>query len=223
MSEPVFSDSIFIPEVELYTEVKRIETKIKESITADPTDNVIHKVFKTHPAVGDFNYINEAIKFFQNKELDVKVGFNIGTSFPAVNILLPYVQDSRSSLGLSSELEYTDDSKTVLEEVKEKFKEAKYSIMFVGDNGDLIALLYYVFDYMLLADSDRLEAYGFYNVNLSGSDLSVERSLIPMNLFMRSLSVGFTYQVRAMNIDAIIRGKGYNLDKTKIEMNKPEE
>jgi hypothetical protein len=75
--------------------------------------------------------------------------------------------------------------------------ETQYQLIITSDNTLEVQLMYTVLRGMIIGLLAQFEFAGLRNMKLSGQDLRLDSSIVPQNLFTRSLGLRFQYEVVA--------------------------
>jgi hypothetical protein len=111
-----------------------------------------------------------------------------GSHFPGFFIVLEGDEESKTFVGndVGAKLGNApgDDA-----DYKGSFFDQTHGIFIYAQNPDAVAMLYYLGKMILLGGSDALTAAGAMDLHLSGGELSPQEAYIPVDMFLRKLTV----------------------------------
>lgn len=200
---------ILVPEIVFYDTIKFILNDTREEVSNQSIEKTrlyllfnkttLDKVMK----LGNYNWLKQAETIFSKKEdeqrlLDVNIGYNLSRAhLPTIHILLPSETNAQEN-GLGFDEGY--QKKLMLDETRfvpiyTRMFDATYNIMITSDNSTEVVLIYQFLRAMLISMKDHLSSSGILNMSYSGQDNFFTQEMIPPNVFHRSISINFKYEI----------------------------
>lgn len=208
--------AIFIPEIELHNTLKAILTLIREDYEnrSNKEHTLLYKILGSN-RLQRYNLYEQGKKVFLAKEddprfLDVQMFFNMKrASIPTIHITLPSEQAGQDGLGIDEG--YADPAYDEIPSLGDpdvlqtspnytRRFDTTYNIIITSDNTNEVILIYHLLRAILIPVFDHLNQVGIENCKIGGRDIQAYPSLVPDSIFMRGLSLSFSYQITSPGI-----------------------
>jgi len=208
--------AIFIPEIELHNTLKAILTLIREDYESrsNKEHTLLYKILGSN-RLQRYNLYEQGKKVFLAKEddprfLDVQMFFNMKrASIPTIHITLPSEQAGQDGLGIDEG--YADPAHDEMPSIGDpdilqtspnytRRFDTTYNIIITSDNTNEVILIYHLLRAILIPVFDHLNQVGIENCKIGGRDIQAYPSLVPDSIFMRGLSLSFSYQITSPGI-----------------------
>lgn len=208
--------AIFIPEIELHNTLKAILTVVREDYESrsNKEDTLLYKILGSN-RLQRYNLYEQGKKVFLAKEddprfLDVQMFFNMKrASIPTIHITLPSEQAGQDGLGIDEG--YADPAYDEIPSLGDpdvlqtspnytRRFDTTYNIIITSDNTNEVILIYHLLRAILIPVFDHLNQVGIENCKIGGRDIQAYPSLVPDSIFMRGLSLSFSYQITSPGI-----------------------
>lgn len=138
---------------------------------------------------------------------------------PTVHLNLPgEVTDNDNGIGIDEGYQtpiYVDgdpgSSTGTFTSVFTRSQSATYNIVITTDNSNEIVLLYHFIRALLISCYNSLSLHGLKNIKFGGQDIQPYSDLIPANLWLRGISMSFSYETSSFDFTSqvMINGIGF--------------
>lgn len=202
---------ILIPEIELHITLKAILELIRDDFSnqSNEQDTILYKLLGTNK-LQRYSLFEQAKTVFLAKEtdprfLDVQMFFNLKrASIPTIHITLPSEQSGQNGIGIDEGFAGIDtigmgESMTTSPNYTRRF-DTTYNLIITSDNTNEVILLYHMIRAILIPTFDHLNQIGLENCKLGGRDIQTNNTLVPEHIFMRGISLSFSYDVIAHSL-----------------------
>jgi hypothetical protein len=202
---------IIIPEVTFFSTLKSILKIIRDDFnanTADESKTILYRSFKTSGSLERYDYYTQLKKIIVTdlddpREFDFHMGFNMQkVSTPHCHITLPSENAAPNGLGLDE-----GNADPVFDDLNKEYRkvftrryDATYNFTLTSDNSNEVVALYHFLKSVLTQLIDHLELSNLEHVRIAGGDLSINPALVPPNVFMRNISVSFSYDIQVQEL-----------------------
>ena len=131
--------------------------------------------------------------------LDINMFFNSERAhIPTIHITLPGENSGQNGLGIDQNFNnspiYDDDNDTIRESLTRRF-DSSCEIVVTSDNTNEVLLIYHLLKALTISLFDSFNILGIENVKIGGRDLNLTNNIVPKNIFVRSLTVSFSYDI----------------------------
>lgn len=198
--------AIIIPEIILINIVDSLLNKVKVDFEENqnnntPTQSLLYCYFNglTHYKK---DYYIEAVDLFTREVghpriIDTRLFFDAGRAIiPTIHITMPSDQTGQNSLSFGesgSHVKAREDGS--YSNIYERRFDSQYQIVCTSDNHSEVLLMYHLLRAGMISVSDTISFEGLENLKISGQELKINPEIAPNHIFMRSLSVTFSYNV----------------------------
>lgn len=194
---------IIIPENIISHLVRGILDTVYSDTMSQPNkeDTILYGIFGDlkHERI---NYFEEAAKVFDRSnsnpnKITTRLSFNTNfENMPTVYITTGQDDHKFSAIG---SYDGSDDKvskdKLVSNSMYSTMFSAETNIVIVTDGMEQMLIIYHVLRAMLLATSDTLSLSGLQNPKFGGNDILLNDEMIPKNIFMRTISLKYEYEL----------------------------
>mgnify|MGYP001239130242 CR=1 FL=1 len=203
-----------IAEYELWKLVNIFLSITRENFNSriDPKSTFLWYIFgenelKESISIQNFNLFEQAksilIKEGSPRELTVGIGYNLERAeIPRIHILLP--SESPIQAGIGANEGYEPSEVNVTEGKRYQHYTANssvtYNLLITSDNMNEVLVIYNWLKSITLSLNGQLELRGLQNCMFGGSDLNIDESLVPSNIFHRNFNLSFTYDYSVPDI-----------------------
>jgi hypothetical protein len=202
-----------LPEITLYKVISNLVETLRDDIKANPNTSFIERFYGSE-AVGEYAFAKQTKQILSvNKEhqneLKVNLFFNAQrAAIPTIHITLPFEKVSGDN-GLGTDEGYVESRETLegtFTNYTRNFN-TSYSIVVTSSNSLEVLAIYHMLKAILIASTPAMEAIGFKNLKLSGGDLHLNADIIPKGVFVRALSLDFSYDltVETVNLQQFVK------------------
>lgn len=197
---------IIIPEVTFFSTLKSILKIIRDDFNAhlaDESKTILYRSFHDTGALERFDYYKQLKKIIitdldSPREFDFHMGFNMEkVATPHCHITLPSENSAQNGLGLDqghADPVFDEESQTYKNVFTRRY-DATYNFTVTSDNSNEVVALYHFLKSVLTQLIDHLELSNLEHVRIGGGDLQPYQTLVPRNIFMRNISVSFSYDI----------------------------
>lgn len=195
-----------LPEITLYKTIVSLVDTLREDIKTNSNTSFVDRFFATE-SVGEYVFAKQ-IKSILNvskehqNELKVNLFFDAHrASIPTIHITLPFEKASGDN-GLGTDEGYVAPRETIegsYTNFTRNFN-TSYSIVVTSSNSLEVLAIYHILKAVLIANTGILETVGFKNLKISGGDLHLNADIIPKGVFVRALSLDFSYDLTVEQI-----------------------
>lgn len=201
---------ITIPELTLLSTIKTALAYVRMDYAnniADETKSLLYRLLHDQE-VERYKLYEQAKAIFVAEEddprlLDVNLFFNANRNgVPTIHITLPSESTVNNTLGIGEG--YRDP---IFDEIAGTYKEvynrrfrASYNLVITSDNTNEVILIYNTLKSILISLFNHMNLSGLEKIELGGRDIQINSTLVPLNIFMRSISVDFEYNVGAIDL-----------------------
>lgn len=196
-------EGIYMPELILYDFIKTVQKIFKEDFNEnlDKNDTLLNHLFKNdrngvNISLESYEYLKQAERILITKGFDVNIGYNTEVSkMGCVHILLPSESSQPTGIGgndgYQDELEFLNGFSPVF---SQSFG-TTYNLLISSENSLEVLMIYNFLKASFLSMHEHLELYGFQNLKMSGNDIQMQQDLVPTNIYHRSLTISFDYEM----------------------------
>lgn len=209
-----------IPDIILLDAYKNVLRLLREDLDskADETQTLLYQILGTN-TLQRYEMFEQAKAIFNDdvdnpRKLDVNLFFNARRQgIPTIHITLHSEQSNENGIGLDEgyqEPVYTEvtgdnsdsgsASDNVLsyntQKVYNRRFDSSYNIFFTSDNTNEILVMYHVFRALTIPLLDHLMMSGLQNPKIKVEEVIPVPGLVPDNLFMRAVTISFSYEVK---------------------------
>ena len=201
---------ITIPEIILLNTIKTALTYIRTDYNnnlADETKSILYRLLNTQEIQRYKLYDQSKAVFITDVDeprfLDVNLFFNSTRAhIPTIHITLPSETTVNNTLGIGEG--YRDDifdsTLGTYRNVYNRRFRASYNLVITSDNTNEVVLIYNTMRSILISLINHLNLSGLEKIDLGGRDIQINTTLVPTNIFMRSISLDFEYNVGAVDL-----------------------
>jgi hypothetical protein len=209
------SNSIVIPELVIFQTIKASLDVLREDYalnSADASKSFLMRCIGAYNSLQNYDTQEQAKAVFiraknanEPRYVDVSMGFDsdrIGKKNPHIHILLQNDSPKDDSLGIGEgnvDPYFDDEESTYLKSKVRRFTQ-QVNLLISGDNSNEKYLVYHVLKTVLIQFIPYMNALGLENVSFRGGDVSINTQ-VAGNVYMRSLTLNFDYDLVSPNID----------------------
>jgi hypothetical protein len=199
-------EGIHMPELIIYEFLKTIQKIVKNDYdsSVDKNDSILSLLFKNdrqgkNIALETFDYFSQAERIIIKDGFQVNIGYNseVSKAMGCVHILMP--TESSDAIGIGGNEGYQDNiidsSNSNFTPVFEQNFNTSYNLLISSLNSLEVVVIYNFLKACFLSLHDHLELYGLQNLKMSGSDIQMQSDLVPTQIYHRSLTLSFSYEM----------------------------
>lgn len=202
---------IIIPETIFVQTLKSILKLVRDDFAlniADETKSILYRSFNNAGALERYAYYTQLKKVViteldDPRVFDFAMGFNMERcATPHVHITLPSENSAQNGLSIDEghEEEVFDDETQTYRKVFTRRYDSTYNFTITSDNSNEVVALYHFLRSILIQLINHFELSNLEHIRISGGDLQINPSLVPRNIFMRNLSVSFSYDISVQDL-----------------------
>lgn len=203
---------MIIPEIILLSTFKSALQVIRDDFNTNvgnETKTILYKLLQGN-SIQRYDLFTQAKKVIittddDPRHFDINLFFNAKrAAIPTGHITLPSENQKDNAIAISEGFPdpmYDDSQNAVTRTFNRRFN-AKYNIIFTSDNTNEVVLLYHLFRCILIALTEHLSLAGLEGMKWSGSDISINTDIVPVNVHARALGLDFSYDVVAIDLFA---------------------
>lgn len=203
-------NTIVIPDSSLKTILDGLLNMLSDNLKqVNKEETILYRLFGD-TAYGKYKYYEQGVKMFSKsngraRKLITKLSFDNDLSAMPV-IYIPTGKDDHvfSAIGDQNGSYVEDKDKRQTPWKTCRFK-GETSFVIVSDNIEEVMLIYHTVRALLIGAGDTFDYYGLDQVRLGGADVQLNEDSIPKHVFMRSMSIGYEYDV---TVPSFIHAKG---------------
>lgn len=215
---PASSNKVIIPEAVIFQTVKAALITLREDYlanAADTTKSFLYRCIGTSNSIQRYDMLEQAISVFitpknpnEPRFVDVSMGFDsdrIGKKMPTIHVIMQNESPKNDSMGIGSgniepEFSEVEDEYSYIDSKVRRFSQ-QVNLLISGDNSNEKILIYHVLKSMLIQYIPYFEVLGFDNLAINGGEVSLNTQ-VAGNIYLRSLSLNFEYNLISPNIDS---------------------
>lgn len=171
------------------------------STTIPSNQKFLYRVFNGI-VIGKYNFYTEAVSLITRtpkdpNRLETRMMFDIDrANMPTVHIHMPSDnQGGENNVGMN--LRYDAD---IMEETLGRTFTGMYDLIITSPNPLEVQLLYELLMSLLIAGKDTFNHY-FIKFNYSGKELMANPNIVPMNTFMKAITIKLDYERRVPKLN----------------------
>lgn len=211
-----YTHDLIMPELVLFNTVKSLLNFIRMDFhsVVDEKKTWLYKLFNGHH-VENYNFFQQAKQVFTQsidspRVLDVRLFFDSERAhMPTIHINLPSENEGENGIGIDegfTDALYDSDTNRFQRTYTRRY-DATYNLIITSDNPFEVVMIYHFLKLIMVATMDHIQLSGLENPKTGGQDLHLNSDLIPAGVYMRGLTLSFSYDISVPSIfsDDIIR------------------
>lgn len=196
-------EGIYMPELIIYNFIKTIQKILKKDFeeNLDKSKTLLNSLFEKDRdekklQLETYDHLKQAEKILISKGFAVNLGYNTEVSkMGCVHILLPSENSQPTGIGgndgYQEDLEFDDSFSPIF---SQSFS-TTYNLLISSENSLEVLMIYNFLKASFLSLHEHLELYGFQNLKMGGNDIQMQQDLVPTNIYHRSLTISFDYEM----------------------------
>jgi hypothetical protein len=196
---------LIVPEIIFLNTLKAIlnivRTDFKNNV--DETKTIIYRIVNGSGAIEKYDLYTQLKKIIctnldDPRSLDFALGFNLEKcAVPHIHITLPSESSGPNGLGIDQGFKedcFDEESQTYKPIYTRRFQ-TTYQFIITSDNSTEVIAIYHFLRALDIALISHFELSHLEHIVISGGDVNNNSSLVPRNIFMRSISLSFAYEI----------------------------
>ena len=202
--------NIIVPEIIFFNTLKNILKYIRDDYNnaSDKLNTILYRSFGDVGGLERYNFFQQLVKILITKEddprrFDFALGFNAQKcATPHCHITLPNENSGQNGLGLDQ-----DDDDNIFDESIDEYKkvlvrrfDSAYNFTLTSDNSNEVVVLYHWLRSIMIQLINHLELSRLEHIVISGGDIQLNSSLVPPTIFIRNISLKFSYDLKIQEL-----------------------
>ena len=201
---------LIIPEVIFIKTLKAILKIVRDDFNnnIDKTKSILYRIANGSGALERYDFYTQLQKVLitdldDPRAFDFVLGFNMNkVAVPTLHITLPSETSAPNGIGIDEGFaaEIFDDTTQAYRKVYTRRFNTTYQFVLTSNNSNEVIALYHFLRALDISLINHFELSGLQHIVISGGDVNINPALVPPNVFIRSISLNFAYEIEVQDL-----------------------
>lgn len=202
--------SLIVPEVIFINTLKSILKIVRDDFNSqvDETKSFLYKLVFGSGSLERYNFYDQLKKIIITEKddpraFDLSMFFNMQKCMlPHLHITLPNENSGQDGLGIDEGYadEVFDDTTQTYRKIYTRRFDTTYNFTITSDNSNEVIALYHFLRALDIVLINHFQLSGLEKIRINGGDLNLNPGIVPPNVYMRNISISFSYEINAPNL-----------------------